>query len=535
MKKLLLFIFAALLLAGCTEMTIDTDLISSQVSLNPSYVIAFSGDVTLGDLIQPGDTILEPRDTILFDNEGLMKIFFYKDSVIDISVDDFYSGFPEEPFSGTYGVLSTGEEAIEETIDIDPGMDIELKSMKIINGEIRYSIASECDFPVSFLLTFTSIIDETQQAIEQTIAVGAHETVNGVVNLDNSFVDFTLDSAQPFNRIKVNGLVTPGGTGTEPLGMVDLEISVPEPEYDYITGYFGMQSEGQENDTIDLGLGDIFGINSNAFYLSDPAIRINYLNSFGVPMQVTADITGIDKDGIETDLARAPEDLLYPTTIETREVESTFIIDNSNSNLSDLISMFPNEIIFGGSATTNPLGDTGADNIVFSDSRLLAGLEVEVPMIFWMNNLVFSDTIDNFLMADDEGDSPLDMLENLELRMFIDNGFPMGGEFSITLFDSASGTPMSVLETGNFFDPAPVDADGIVTSSIEKSTLITLSDGFMEDGPVADKMIISFKFNTTGSGSQDVKIMSDYSISFRAGLLIQVGFETYLNNDENEE
>ena len=46
-------------------------------------------------------------------------------------------------------------------------------------------------------------------------------------------------------------------------------------------------------------------------------------------------------------------------------------------------------------------------------------------------------------MADEDGDSPLDFLESLELRMFIDNGFPLGGEFSITLFDSLSGRWLS--------------------------------------------------------------------------------------------
>lgn len=119
--------------------------------------------------------------------------------------------------------------------------------------------------------------------------------------------------------------------------------------------------------------------------------------------------------------------------------------------------------------------------------------------------------------------------------MYIDNGFPLGGEFSITLYDSVLAQNMSVLETGNFFEPAPVDAGGVVSSSVVNNTTITLTDGFVEDAPVADKMIISFKFNTTGSGSQDVKLMSDYSISFRAGLLIQAGFDTYLNNGENEE
>ncbi len=527
MKKSLFFILAVILVAGCTKMTVDTDKISSRVSLKPSFVVAVSGNVNLGDLIQPGDTILDPRDTILFDETGLMKIFVYEDSLLSISVNDLYSGFSDESFTGTYDILSSESELIEENIDIDPGMDIELRSMKITTGEITYSIVSSCDFPIEFVLTLTGIYDETLNPIQELIFIGANASVSGAVNLDNALVDFTLDGTQPYNRMVVSGLVTPGGTGTEPMGSISLDINVPEPNYDYITGYFGMQTEGEDNDTIDLDLGEIFAGNTNAFYFANPIMRMHYKNSFGLPIEIAAEARGLSDEGGDVGLNRAPEDLLYPTTIETRDVEATFVIDKDNSDLPELVSMFPDDIIFGGSATTNPLGDVGPDNIVFSDSRLLVDLEVELPMEFWMNNLVLSDTIDNFLLPDEDGDSPLDFIDEFELRMFIENGFPLGGKFSITLYDSTNAVEKSMIETGDFFDPAPVDANGIVTSSTEKSTVLTLTDEFMEDGLVAEKMIINFTFNTTGSGSQAVKIMSDYSIYFRAGLVVKAGFDEY--------
>lgn len=534
MKKLLLFILTVILVAGCTKMTVDTDKISDRVSLKPSFVLAVSGDVNLGDLIQPGDTILDPRDTILFDETGLMKIFVYQDSLVDISVSDFYSGFPNESFTGTYGILSTGSELIEESIEIDPGMDIELKSMKIITGEISYSISSSCTFPVDFVLTLNGVYDETMNPIQQSIPVGANSTASGLVNLDGALADLSLDATQPYNRIVVSGLVTPGGTGSEPIGSVDLEIIVPEPEYDYITGYFGMQTEGEENDTIDLDLGEIFAGNSNAFYLANPIMRMHYRNSFGLPIEISTEARGVIEGEAPVYLNRAAENLVYPTTTEIREAESIFVIDKDNSDLPDIISMLPDQIIFGGSVTTNPLGDTGTDNIVFSDSRLIADLEVEIPMEFWMNNLVLADTIDNFLSPDEDGESPFDFIDQFELRMFIENGFPLGGMFSITLYDSATTTVMSAIETGDFFDPAPVDANGVVTSPREKSTTIALSESFKSDSYVADKMIINFTFNTTEGSSQPVKLMSDYSIYFRAGLVVRAGFDEYLNNGDDE-
>ena len=53
-----------------------------------------------------------------------------------------------------------------------------------------------------------------------------------------------------------------------------------------------MQSEGEENDTIDLDLGEIFAGNTNAFYLANPIIRMHYKNSFGSTNEVAADVRG---------------------------------------------------------------------------------------------------------------------------------------------------------------------------------------------------------------------------------------------------
>ena len=65
-----------------------------------------------------------------------MKLFFYGDSILDLSVDDFYEGFSEETFSGSYDIWPVAQEEITESIEIDPGMDIKLDSMKVNSGII---------------------------------------------------------------------------------------------------------------------------------------------------------------------------------------------------------------------------------------------------------------------------------------------------------------------------------------------------------------------------------------------------------------
>ena len=132
------------------------------------------------------------------------------------------------------------------------------------------------------------------------------------------------------------------------------------------------------------------------------------------------------------------------------------------------------------------------------------------------------DTVDNFLNEDSEGESPLDFLSDLELRLFIDNGFPLGGSINLTLYDSITAAPLSGLNTGNFLEPATVDASGKVTQSQENTKVIEMTETFIEDAKKADKIIVTFTLYTYGNGSQSVKLYSDYNIIFKAALAFKV-------------
>ena len=83
-------------------------------------------------------------------------------------------------------------------------------------------------------------------------------------------------------------------------------------------------------------------------------------------------------------------------------------------------------------------------------------------------------------------------------------------------------TVSASLEDTIAFDPAEVDANGRVSLASEKSTIIEMTDDFIDDASVADKMIVTFTLFTSGNGSRDVKIYSDYNIEFKAGIAFKV-------------
>ena len=521
-SAILTFILLLLILQACIKTTVDFDKISGEMELTPSFVIAaVKGEVTLSDIV-------EPTDTLVIDEDNALRLVFTEESIINYQIEDFYTSFPTSSYSELFPLIQIEINDINDTIDIDPGDDIKLKEMSVIAGSVSYTITSWCDFETNIEIVFPSI-DDGGSPLTTTINIPANDVNSGAIVLDNTIIYLDSDPNQPCNRLPVNYSINPVGAPVlDPVDSIRIEVLFEEPQFDYMTGYFGTNNVESEKDTLELGLEDLFSRITGSVFLSNPSISVDYTNSFGIPMRVEALVTGVNSEDTIS-LNRAPEVLLYPTSTNTREVTSSFVINRDNSLLPDLVSMLPDKIILGGSATANFDGETAQNNIIFGNSGFSADITVEVPLEFRINDLQLSDTTANFLLDDEEdGGSPLDNLSSLKLTMFIDNGFPLGGSISIVLYDSISGAVLNQIDTGDFFEPAEVDGNGRVTTSTEHTTVVEFTESFLESAGEANSIIFSFMLFTTDHGSKDVKIYSDYSIRFSAGLSFKANLD--LNN-----
>ncbi len=527
-KAVFIVLFTFLVLTSCVKESYDMDKLSGEVALNPSIVLsAVKGEVTLSDLV-------EPNDTIIFDNE-LLKLVFREDSVINYGVTDFYTPFPVVSFEKTTPIASISVNDIRDTLKIDPGDDIKIKTMKVSAGQANYTITSWCSFDIVIDILAPSI-DDGGSPLSESINIPAGSVVNGTIDMEGVMVGFDSDPSMPYNRLplKYDITVVSASPWYDPSDSVRVFFEMDEPEFDYATGYFGYHAEESEKDTIDLEMEDFFSKLTGSVYLTSPSITVNYKNSFGLPMRINTEVKGIN-DEQEISLDRDPVDIDYPSSVDIREVNSSFSIDKNNSSLPDLISMLPYKIEFYGSASINPGGET-MDNIVFGDSRFLADIEVEVPVEFRIANLQLSDTTDNFLRNDDpEEDNPLDMLEELMFSLYVENGFPLGASVMIELYDSTSMTVLESLSTSELLSAAPVDANGRVTAPATGNVDIEFTPDFLDATQEADKIIFTFTLSTTDNGTRDVSIYSDYGIVFKAAVKVKAGVNLNFNSDDDEE
>ena len=412
-----------------------------------------------------------------------------------------------------------------DTVDVDLGEDIEIERAKIKKGTLQYKITSKSNVTgsVSFALPTSSRNNNGQ--LTEMISVPPQQTTTGSVDLSNISIDLSTDPGQPYNRLPVTNQVKIGSNNIiidySMYDSIYVTLDVSDAEVDFVKGYFGQREEQIKPDTIDTELEDILEKISGEFHISKPSVKVNYSNSFGIPVEVTLNAKG-KRDNKIQNLNLAPFVIINPVDTVVRDVSSVFTIDGTNSSLPDLISLPPVEAVFTGSAKMNPAGSAGGrNNYVFGNSRLLASLEIEVPLELWINNLQFADTVDNFLKSEEneeEKDSPFrpENMEYFRIKITTSNGFPLEASIELMLYDTVTGRVLDTISAPGLIKPALVDASGKVVSPVETVTEIEFDKRFFEASKDADKIIFIFKLVTSGGGTKDVKFYSDYMISYKA-------------------
>lgn len=527
-KTVFIILVIFLVLPSCIKESYDMDKLSGDMALKPTLVIrAVKAELSLEDLVKPNDT------TVVFDEDKLVKLIFREDSIIDFRLADFYPEFDLFSYEESHLLTATMDPEGSDTLIIEPGEDRKLRKMNIASGQLTYNLRSWCIFDVEVELTVPGIVNGSGPLVlTETIPAGSN--ISSSLDLSGYLANFDTDPVTPYNRLPVEWQINiPSPPGTYlPTDSIKLWLEVGEPEFDYVTGYFGNHSEEMERDTLDLETEELFSKLSGSIYLASPSVTVNYSNSFGLPMRIDTEIKGMDDEG-EVALDRGPVDIDYPSSTDSRDVSSSFTIDRTNSNLPELISMLPYEIEFFGSAAINPDGEPAADNIIFGNSRLIADMEVVIPMDLSLNMLQLSDTTENFLRSDDpQEENPLEMLEELTFDLYVENGFPLDARVIIELYDSTSMSILETIDPGDLIQAAPVDDNGRVTEPNITNVPVDVTPEFIDEVEEADAIILSFILNTTDSDTREVKIYSDYNIVFAVAIRIKAGINLNLNSED---
>jgi hypothetical protein len=300
--------------------------------------------------------------------------------------------------------------------------------------------------------------------------------------------------------------------------VVDLKLS------DFSKGTLIHRTAVINPNKFDLNINDILSHITGDFLISNPLIKFNYTNSFTDSIKIDLNVDGKGKDKT-IDLNLAPFPLEKPNIPVQQEITASYAIDKTNSNLPLLISLPPEVINFSGTATMTSLVKSSLPgNNALGPNRLHGSLEIDIPLELKINNLQFTDTVDNFIKDKGNGtDNPAkpEDFQLLRINISAKNGFPLGVSMKMSLYNSSTKASINTVNANDILKPAPVDSNGKATGQTETSTSIEFTKEFFSSVNNADKIIFSFTLNSTGNGSQDVKIYSDYRINFNASLVVK--------------
>jgi transcription antitermination factor NusG len=271
----------------------------------------------------------------------------------------------------------------------------------------------------------------------------------------------------------------------------------------------------------DLNINDVLSRITGDFLIVSPTVKFSYTNSFTDSVKINLKAAG-HRGGKKVDLSLKPFGLVKPNIPSQQTVTTSYSIDKTNSNLPQLVSLPPDTITFSGNVIlTATFKGTDTENASVP-AHVTGSLEIDIPLELRITNLQFSDTTDNFL-KDNKSDNPgnPENFQYLKVIFSAKNGFPLGVAVKMALYDSASHSIKNTVNATGLLSPAPADSNGKSTGIAETSTTIEFNRDFFSSVNKADKIIFIFTMNTTGNGSQNVKIYSDYRINFTAAMVVK--------------
>ncbi len=412
-----------------------------------------------------------------------------------------------------------------------------IKQIEFDNGAVNYSISSTVKEQLSIKI-YLEGATKNGSPLAPTIINIKNETKTGQIDLSNVLLDMGLDNAQPYNKMTVRIEPTVVSSNTlltfDSADYVSSSFTFGTLNFKEINGYLGTREIPFEPNAQTISVLDQF---ENGFPLFDPKMNIISSNSIGVPISVSFDAIGTSAKG-QTQALNAPTFIMgYPTIAQKGQtINSTMVIDKSNSSIAQMLNIAPNQIAFGGKAKTNAAGFNGYTDFIRKGSGIVVGYEIQMPLSLKTGNLKIEKTIENVLYKI-ENDSlkesvfGTDSIEYIDLVLRVDNGMPFQLDLSL-LFADKDTIIRDTISVGTLMQSAIPDVNG----RTKKNTVSYCTIRITEEKLMAirkknlTKMVVQLNLKTYNNGNEVVKIYSDYISKIGMSAKVKMKYKFSKNN-----
>lgn len=394
--------------------------------------------------------------------------------------------------------------------------DVELKFATISSGQVEIEVLSTIQDSLFFNYQIPDAsIGGIPFEVDVTVPPAPPgDTARVYLTQDFTGYDFTFENNK-FNNILIGRIDSTGEIRSiSKSDSVYINLGIVGLTPSFVRGYLGQDTFAIGPAISDI---DIFkNIIGGTIDLEQSEFTLRVTNSLGVDGSAT--INNI----VSTNSSTAANAVLnlggIPMPIAIgRAIESPFsttttsvVINDGNSNTSQLLEILPDQLTYDLDLVTNPGGNTGACNdFAFENTSFNVALDVEVPLSLVANSLTLSDTTE---LNTASIDSP-SQIKDGTFTFIIDNGYPLEMNLKIYFLDASDIAIDSLVST------TPIDAASVnISNRVDQSTVTKLpfeiSEERMSDLLSAYKMVFVVDFTTVPTGPH-IKIYDDYHVDIK--------------------
>lgn len=401
------------------------------------------------------------------------------------------------------GSVIIPEQEFNDSTQIDftpPVADAEIKEIKLKTGVFNINFSSSISSPINLDLSIPSIKDASNLVLTRNLILDSGGQPLSI-DLANSTIDLTLGGTSK-NLIKVKYKATVGGTGEYVTIRMPMKATISgniaNLDFDYVKGYFGtIEPYLIPEDEFELLNSSFEGL-TGEIKLTNPSLRLEIDNSFGVGANIALNIKGVKgAESVTLHFDQNPLQVSAATALYQSKKTSITLDNNfTNNTISDMMGLLPEKVIYSGSASVANI--PGSDNFVTSTSAINVGIFANIPFEFNAKDVAYTDTL-NF-------DSlTMDMVGKAKLIIKTKNYMPFQVGARLLLYNSAKDVVLESIVVknsagGNLLFAAASETAGVTTPT-ESTTEIELSEAAIKALANADKIILQGVLNTYNSSS----------------------------------
>ncbi len=435
--------------SGCIDDKFDTDKLSTRVENKSQWGLPLINTTfKMEDII----SLVDSTGFVTSDEEGLVMLV-YSDTAYSARAEDEII-FPDQDYDTIFNkddYDTQGYTMVKNRVDYlftAAAVNQLLDSVVLRSADMTIRVQSSFEYTGTLTVTFPELKKDGQsyqKVIEINDNTGNYNMSHSYSDVSEYKIDFT-NFTEPntfFITYELDLDETSGDGTVDENAVCDVDVDIRNIEYDWVWGFVGTQLLDLPMKSIDVSLFSDFSYGE--FELYDPRLKINVLNSFGIPVGVYFDtiqmrvgeddlwvnVTGEDIPPSSDPWMLPQPELNYPQSLTA--ADTTVEITGAESNLDSLISNLPDNFKFSEKAQLNYNHGPETKNFMSADSRVEAIVDLEIPLWGRTSGITYADTMDMDLssLADQS-----DYVEYINLNLEIANGLPHNIGIKVLLMDS---------------------------------------------------------------------------------------------------